>query len=280
MKKDLDEQWLYNQTKDDESLRALTTILQQRQYVYEHNRFIGGDTLSSLNLDRYRVWFRGCSAFSTLEVYYEIFKEENHFLLPEFSGLNETVVIDIGANEGFYALKIKERNPACRVICVEPNPYLFEVMQNNVESNRLNNIELVNKALAANQGTSRFDIIKEIGPIGGRGLKLVDRPWLREEFIRSIQVETATLDDLFARFDLPGAGILKIDVEGMELEVLDGARTCLALVDKVVIERHSRNLRDGVVDFLTAHGFRLVYEEDPDITRYYGDLYFIKRKGN
>ena len=278
MKKDLDEKWLYDQARDDESRQTLAAILRQRQYVYEHNCFTGDDAISSLNLDRYRVWFRECSGFSTLEVYHEIFREKNHFLVPEFSGRNETVVIDIGANEGFYALKIKEHNPDCRIICVEPNPFLFEVLQNNMASNRLKGLELINKAVAAAPGITPFEFIKEIGPIGGRDLKLVERPWLRDDFIRSITVETLTLDDLFKQFAVNRAGILKIDVEGMELDILAGAGTCLAQVDKIVIERHNRDLRDGVVDFLTTRGFRLVYDEDPDILRYYGDLYFVKMK--
>jgi FkbM family methyltransferase len=276
MKKELDEQWLVAQTKDAESRKALTAILQQRQDVYKNNRFSGGDGLLSLNLGRYRIWYRECSGFSTLEVYHEIFREKNHFLVPEFSGLKESVVVDVGGNEGFYALKIKEHNPACRVISVEPNPYLFEVLQRNFDSNRISNVQTVNKAVAAVNGTTRFEIIKEIGPIGGKDLKLVERSWLREEFIQPIQVETETLDELFQRFEITQAGILKIDVEGMELDVLEGAKNCLDSVDKIVIERHNRSLRDGVVDHLTARGFSLVYEEDPEITRYYGDLYFIK----
>jgi hypothetical protein len=69
-----------------------------------------------------------------------------------------------------------------------------------------------------------------------------------------------------------------VDVEGMELDVLAGARDGLEEVDKIVIERHNKALRDGVVDFLHSRHFRLVYEEDPEITQYYGDLYFIRQR--
>lgn len=277
MKKDLDEKWLLEQAGDDDSRRAIETILQQRRQVYEHNRFYGGDDLLSLTLGSYRIWYRECSGFSTLEVYHEIFREDNHFLLPEFSSRGEKVIIDIGANEGFYALKIKVHNPDCRLICVEPNPYLFEVLQRNLDSNRIQNVTTVNKALAAEKGTARFEIIKQIGPIGGRDLKLVNRPWLKEEFIQMINVETETIDELFLRFEIKEVGILKVDVEGMELDVLAGASNGLGGIHKIVIERHNRDLRDGVVNFLHSRNFRLVYEEDPELSRYYGDLYFIRQ---
>jgi len=278
VKKELDEKWLIEQAGNEESRNAVKAIIQQRQEVYAHNRFYGGDALNSLILGRYRIWYRECSGFSTLEVYHEIFREDNHFLLPEFSGKEETVILDIGANEGFYALKIKEHNPDCRLVCVEPNPYLFEVLQRNLASNQIRNVSTVNKALAAEKGTVHFELIKQIGPIGGRDLKLVNRPWLKEEFIQSIEVETETLNDLLRRFGIKQTGILKVDVEGMELDVLAGARDGLEEVDKIVIERHNKALRDGVVDFLHSRHFRLVYEEDPEITQYYGDLYFIRQR--
>jgi FkbM family methyltransferase len=163
------------------------------------------------------------------------------------------------------------------LICVEPNPYLFEALRSNMRTNGIGNVDLVNKAVGADAGHLRFDLIKEIGPIGGKGLRLVERPWLREEFIQTVDAETTTLDELFRISGVSRAGILKIDVEGMELDVLAGATACLDAVDKIVIERHSRTLRDEVVHALTARGFTLLYEEDPEFKQYYGDLYFVNK---
>lgn len=279
MKKDLNIRWLYDQAADDKSRQWIERIIQWRDSVYENNIFMGDDSLFSVVLDKNRVWFRKCSSFSSIEVYHEIFEEKNHFLVPEFSGREEAVVVDIGANEGFYVLKVKEHNPGCRVICAEPNPYLFEILTKNIESNHLENVVLVNKAIDLSNGTVPFEIVKEIGAIGGKSLKIVERPWLKEEFIERINVEIVTFKALCEEYEIAHIGILKIDVEGMEMNVLQGCGCLLSKVDKIVIERHSRRLRDEIVTFLTDNNFYLVYEEDAGFERYYGDLYF-KNKSN
>jgi FkbM family methyltransferase len=46
---------------------------------------------------------------------------------------------------------------------------------------------------------------------------------------------------------------------------------------RIVVERHSRALRDKVNGTLTVLGFDLVYEEDPAFEQYYGDMYFVRR---
>ena len=54
--------------------------------------------------------------------------------------------------------------------------------------------------------------------------------------------------------------LLKIDVEGAETAVLDGARAALGLVDRVVVEYHSPALRSHVTALLAAHGLPLVLD--------------------
>lgn len=277
MAKDLHETWLYGQTQGEDGRQWITKILEWRHFVLENNRFIKDKELFSVALGNYLIWFKKCSAFSSIEVYQEIFKENNHCLLSDFSGKHENLIIDIGANEGFYTLKMKENNPNCKIICIEPNPYLFEILNKNIASNHLKNTILVNKAIDLNNGLTDFEIIEEIGAIGGKSLSFVERPWLKDEFIRKIVVETITLSDLCREHFIPKIGILKIDVEGMEIDVLKSGEQMLHRARKIVIERHSRKLRDDIIAFLTTYDFELVYEEDPDFRRYYGDLYFIKR---
>ena len=91
--------------------------------------------------------------------------------------------------------------------------------------------------------------------------------------MRSLSVEAITLETL--GHDVSVIDILKIDIEGLEFEILQGSLSMLAKIRRIIVERHSRMLRDKVVGLLTANGFSLVFEEDPQCTRYYGDLYFV-----
>lgn len=272
---DLDLKWLKSQAVDEESRRWISKIKEWRDFVLKNNRFIEGPNLFSANLGKYLIWFRECSAFSSIEVYQEIFKENDHFAIPEFSGKDAKLVIDIGANEGFYTLKIKENNPDCNIIAIEPNPYVFEILKRNVDSNRLRNVTLVNKAISSGNSVMSLEIIKEIGAIGARDIGLVDRLWMKDEFVEKVSVDATTLDTLCQEYGISSIDILKIDVEGMEAEILASAGGLLKNVRRIVLERHSKELRDAVVTLLQDNSFALVYEEDPFIEKYYGDLYFV-----
>lgn len=276
MPKELDIEWLLSQAVDNKSKEWILKIFQWRKFVLENNKFIPGDKFFLVNLGKYKIWFKKNCAFSSIETYNEIFKENAHFLVPAFSGLDAKVVVDLGANEGFYALKIKENNSTCKVICVEPNPYAFEILKKNVKTNFLKDVILINKAIGVN-GRMPFEIVKEVTAIGGKSLSIVPRAWLKKEFIEQIYVETITLEKLCEEYNVDNIDILKIDVEGMELEILKNEKNVLNIVDKIVVERHSKEVGNKIVDFLTKCGFKLVYEEECGVKKYYGDLYFIKK---
>lgn len=280
MSKTIDTKWLKNQAADSQSRQKLTELIQLRNRILDNNEFIKTDALFKVNLGKYKIWLREYSAFSTIEVYEEIFKKNNHFQVPGFSGTSASIIIDIGANEGFYLLKIKENNPACKIIAVEPSPYSFSILEKNVNANNLENVTLINKVVGQEVTTTTFECVKEIGAISGKGLRLINRPWLKDDYIEQKQIEMVTLEQILYDNGIEKVDILKIDVEGMEIEVLQGARRCLDRIDRIVVERHSKKLRDEIVTFLNRHGFTMIFEEDPCFEQYYGDLYFINKNIN
>ena len=122
-----------------------------------------------------------------------------------------------------------------------------------------------------------FECVKEIGAISGKGLRLIERPWLNDDYIEQKQIEMIPLEQILYDNRIEKVDILKIDVEGMELDVLQGGQGCLDRIDRIVVERHNKKLRNEIVIFLSRHGFNLVYEEDSCFEHYYGDLYFINK---
>ena len=63
---------------------------------------------------------------------------------------------------------------------------------------------------------------------------------------------------------------MKIDVEGAEVEVLQGAQEVLGMASRIVLEWHSSALKDAAITFLQKRGFRLLMAE----AHRFGDLYF------
>lgn len=275
MSRTIDIEWLKNQAADSQSRQKLSKVVKLRDCILKNNEFIKTDALFDVNLGKFKIWLRECSAFSAIEVYEEIFKRKNHFLVPGFSGTSASIIVDIGANEGYYLLKIKENNPTSKIIAVEPNPYSFSLLEKNVHANNLKNVILINKAAGQVSTMTTFECVKEIGAISGKGLRLIKRPWLNDDYIEQKQVEMIPLEQILYENQIEKVDILKIDVEGMELDVLQGVQRHLDRIDRIVVERHNKKLRDEIVVFLNKRGFTLIYEEDPCFEQYYGDLYFI-----
>ncbi len=272
MAKELHLNWLLKDAGDEVTRKWLKKIHLWREYILKNNKFIDDDESFLLQLGSKVLRFNASSAFSSIEVYQEIFKENGHFLASGFSGSDARVVFDIGANQGFYIMKLKENNPECKVIAIEPNPYEFGVLSENIKLNGLNNVFLEEKALSSFAGMTSLEIIPQIGAIGGKTVMIPERPWIRDEFIQNVPVKTTTLNELFDKYSIQKADIVKIDVEGMEFEILEKS-SVFSRIKKIVVEYHTREIREKIIDLLRSNDFFLVFEDNRENT-YYGDLYF------
>lgn len=140
-------------------------------------------------------------------------------------------VLDIGANVGAYTILFAHWvGPRGRVIAFEPVPGICELLRAEVELNRVaDRVEIVNAAVTGSNGAAAMIAP---GPVGiNRVVTSTDANLL--------QVRSVTLDDFcIARGIRPN--VIKIDVEGVELDTLRGARRALASsgVTAVFVEWH------------------------------------------
>lgn len=129
-----------------------------------------------------------------------------------------SVFADVGANLGLYTLWAARCVSAeGRVHAFEPMPDVRECLRRNLELNRFSSVEVVGSAVGAEPGRVTLNRV-EGG--SGRTSRYVDGA------AGSLEVPVTTLDLYFR--DKPPPGLLKIDVEGMELQVLLGSRGLLA----------------------------------------------------
>lgn len=130
-------------------------------------------------------------------------------------------VLDIGANVGDWTMPIALRvGPTGRVLAFEPVPYLAETIAKTARINRHDWVEVHRLALGAADGTSEFSV--ERGNSGGSRLGRCEGDF------SLIHVPVRRLDGLLAgRPDIDRIDFIKIDVEGHEIEVLEGARDTL-----------------------------------------------------
>jgi FkbM family methyltransferase len=132
-------------------------------------------------------------------------------------------IVDIGANVGVHTVAFaKAVAPGGYVVAFEPQPRVFHLLSANVTINGLSNVRLFPAACAAQPGSLWFPELDYTREANFGAFKLDDARAVRGKTVQPIgqQVPILTLDDAY---DLPTLRLLKIDVEGMELDVLKGA---------------------------------------------------------
>ncbi len=118
------------------------------------------------------------------------------------------IFLDIGANIGAISIPVKKLRPDIEVTCIEAAPWIYNYLKINVEVNKLNKIELINKAISDKNGKC-VDFFSPKDKFGKGSLAAVFTD-------HAVKVETITLDELIGTDPNRAIDFLKIDVEGFE----------------------------------------------------------------
>lgn len=130
------------------------------------------------------------------------------------------VVLDIGANIGYYTIQLGRLvGPLGKVIAFEPDVDNFQLLEQNVRANGFTNIELVNAAVA--DWCGRSPLHRSPNNPGDHRL------FNPEETRDTVDVEVTTLDAFFQRRDRR-VDFIKMDIQGAELHAIHGARGVIA----------------------------------------------------
>jgi len=134
------------------------------------------------------------------------------------------VFLDIGAHHGLYSLVAAKRLGAdSTVVAFEPSQNEFRRLRLHLRSNGMRSVRAEPIALGATSSNQKFfQIISGDNTRGGL------RPPASSDRVLETSVETACLDDYLRRRAVNRVDLVKLDVEGAELEVLQGASVVLA----------------------------------------------------
>lgn len=174
-------------------------------------------------------------------------------------------VVDVGANHGDFAQAASALFPETDVLLVEPLPILHAELERRA-ARRASHWKLAKYALSRERGTAALHIDEKLDDIaslvGFSDQYLRSNPNARSE--KTLSCEVCTLDDLCAERGIREIDLLKIDVEGFEFEVLEGARAMLsatrALVVEVSLIRRSGDADaiERILKLFRTFGFQLV----------------------
>lgn len=146
---------------------------------------------------------------------------------------DDAVFFDIGANFGFYSLLAAELSGNVKIRAFEPVPYVFASLEKNLAG--LPGAEAVNAAVSERVGEVSFDQAPESRHTGSSLDEEGSREPGAERFaFTKITVRSTTVDAFVAESGLVPT-VMKIDVEGAEKLVVEGARKTLASASPAVI---------------------------------------------
>jgi len=137
--------------------------------------------------------------------------------LRDYFKLDEGVFVDIGSNIGKYAVKIgrKLSGGKGRVIALEPEPYNFEILKKNIKLNNLDNVLPLQLACYSENKKLTFYVEKS-----GSGSHSI---YPTNSASKTIIIDALKLDDILKKNKIERVDLIKIDVEGAEVNVFQGA---------------------------------------------------------
>ena len=143
-------------------------------------------------------------------------------------------VVDAGANAGYSAVWFATKFPDARIVAIEPDPGNLAVLRRNVAA--WPQVVVVPSALMAFDGSAVL-----VDPLQGPwAMRVHDEasPWT--EGAATGAVECVSLPTLFEQLAIPRVNLLKLDIEGSELDVLQAYEGWIDRVDAIVVELHDR----------------------------------------
>jgi FkbM family methyltransferase len=169
-------------------------------------------------------------------------------------------VLDIGANIGYYSVLFAHLvGKTGQVISFEPTRYYRETLQKNLKANEIDNCEVQEIGLSDRSGHAEMK----------RGRHSASLHWVEaEDPVDTEQIALATLDDFIQKLSPGRIDLIKIDVDGHEPKVLQGAWQTIARFRPIILLEISypHYLDCGVTvwdfyDFLKDRGFYIYHEQ-------------------
>jgi FkbM family methyltransferase len=180
-------------------------------------------------------------------------------------------VLDVGAGLGDLAVTMAKQGPHSRICAYEPFPESFALLQENLRRNQVQNVQAFPTAISAQPGPQRFHIASEA--VAHTTITTGDSPPGD-----SIEVQSVTLDQVFAEQHLSRCDYLKMDCEGAEYEILfNASASTLQKIKHLCLEFHdgcTAFSHQDLICFFEERGFQVRITPCPAY-RHLGLLYAV-----
>lgn len=178
--------------------------------------------------------------------------------LRKYFDLKEGVFIDVGANFGKYTIVLaRQLGDKGEVVSIEPEERSVDLIKKNIVLNNLENVRVIGKACSSKDGKATLWLEDTKYSGGLHSLKK------NKDHVRKKTIDIEKLDSIVARLNLDRVDLIKIDVEGLESEVLLGAKKTLKKYHPKIIFESGKDSISNVLGILGKFKYR-VKKLDPN----------------
>ena len=200
---------------------------------------------------------------------------ETHFFRRFLAGRKGLLVMDVGANDGEYAVTVLKYCPDALIYSFEPHPAAYRRLQENASQN---NFHAFNLGFSDKAGAMQlFDRPSNDGGTQHASLYREVIEDIHKTNVTTVGVDISTIDTFVAERNIAHIHLLKIDTEGNEFLILKGAQRTIArnMVDIVQIEFNEMNtvsrvfFKDFFALFVDYECYRLLPDGLLPIRKYF-----------
>ena len=171
-------------------------------------------------------------------------------------------VLDVGANEGYFSILAAKLAGSGHVFAIEPQRRCIDILQRNLEANKIGNCTVLEAALGSEDGVGELLLMPAMNT-GASSLVRKYRWSNKRQPVRTMAAST-----LFHRLQIERADFIKVDVEGYEPEVVEGLLPLIEAdrVGAILVDFHHSILKkrgihaEDIHRKLIAAGMRAVQE--------------------
>lgn len=208
---------------------------------------------------------------------------EHFFRTIKEMDFNPKFIVDVGSNHGNWTRQALRYFPDSKYMLLEPQQWLEKYVSDILKSNP--NVKFYPVGAGSKNGSFKFTLLDR----DDSSNFLMTEEEAKQLGLKQIEVEVVTLNEFVPKFTTDCPDIIKIDAEGLDLEVLEGAscffgQTELFIVEAGVGSKYIENDIATVVNFMKQKGYRLF--EVTDLNRPFSlgvlwlvELVFMRENG-
>ncbi|MGB5596433.1 MAG: FkbM family methyltransferase [Crocosphaera sp.] len=203
---------------------------------------------------------------------------------------NCKVFLDIGANIGFYSLfaALNDTDETIKIYAFEPVPVVFSRLKDNIQLNKISNIQPINTAINNYDGLVNL-LIKQHDLSMPTLSRITSSS--NQKSLETITVKSLKIDTFVTRNDICQVDLIKIDIEGAEAKAIEGAKDVIQRDKPIIIceiggKNRAKNIQQQISETVSYLCFLITDKglipidkiTNPSLRKYYNYLLVPKDK--